>query len=80
MHVRLMKLENNPEEEPKDLDDGEVFDENAPTVFENQNNAKIQKLIDDGPKIYTDPAENEEVVEARTQYCKRKIKEITADR
>lgn len=80
MHVRLMKLEDSKTEEPKDLDEGEVYDGNAPTVFEQQNIEKIQKIIDAGPQIMSDPNENEEIVEGRTEYCRKKIKEINADR
>lgn len=80
MHVRLMKLYNAQAESQKELDEGEVFDENAPTLFEQQNKEKILKIIEASPKPLIDPSENEEIVEARTQYCKRKIKEITADR
>ena len=35
MHVRLMSIGGNTQQdEAKDLDEGEVYDENAPTVFE----------------------------------------------
>lgn len=34
MHARLMSIGGNQQEDEKDLDEGEVFDENAPTVFE----------------------------------------------
>ena len=81
MHVRVMKVEDTPaEEQQKDLDEGEVFDENAPTLFEQQNIEKVQKIIDQGPQIMGDPMEDEELTETRADYCRRKTKKLNVDR
>lgn len=81
MHVRLMKIDDTkPQEEAKDLDDGEVYDENAPTIFEQKNIEKIQTIIQNGPQIMQDPLQDEELIERRTEYCQRKTKELNMDR
>lgn len=80
MHVRLMKIGDEQPEESKDLDEGEVYDENAPTLFEQQNIEKIQKLIDQGPQVMEDPLEDEELTERRQDYCRRKTKKLNVDR
>jgi len=79
-HVRLMKIDNQPTPESKDLDEGEVYDENAPTLFEQNNMEKIQKIIDAGPQKMTDPMDDEELTEERTSYCRRKTKKLNVDR
>jgi hypothetical protein len=80
MHVRLMKVEEEQQEEKKELDDGEVYDENASTLFEQNNIKKIQKMIDEGVKFMDDPLENEELKEEREEYCRKKTQKLNVDR
>jgi len=74
-----MKI-NNAEEVKNELDEGEVVDENEPTLFEQKNREKILSIIEKGPQIVLDPEEDEEHIERRTEYCQRKTKELNIDR
>lgn len=78
-HVRLIKLKDDTENKEQ-LDDGEVIDEDAPTLFEQRNYEKIQAIIEKGPQIMTNPEEDEELVERRTEYCQKRTKELNMDR
>ena len=78
-HVRLMKLQDQSEAK-EELDDGEVVDEDAPTLFEQKNSDKIQAIISKGPQLMNDPEEDKELVDRRTQYCQKKTKELNVDR
>ena len=49
--------------------------------FLNKNNIeKIQKIIEQGPKVMQDPLEDEELVDRRNEYCQKKTKELNIDR